>query len=315
MIIRYDDPRVLSAGNEAFGALVRAHGWAEANDTDEVPAAAAKMLASRRAWRALLRAELVAPSPEGYLLSSPAARADESSPRGPDDEQARRDERRLAAARRKREQRERDRARGVTVTPDVTPPACDMSRPEGVTVTPDVTLPGRDMSHPRAPLSLFSSAVSSGDPEQKEPENRERYARTSGVTSSVTERDGVTEVTPGRGSKLPAYTDPIPPFVALVLSTWAMTNGVTLDAKTEWEGFLANAHKRRDDGLRAGAGEHDFRGWVAGSVKRHQATGPRGKARGPRGIVQGGPSRGPSLSFDDTETDYGMPPLATAEGE
>jgi hypothetical protein len=87
----------------------------------------------------------------------------------------------------------------------------------------------------------------------------------------------------------------------MVLDTWRM-QGAVLDAKVEWAGFLANAHKRRANGETASAAEHDFRLWVSSTVRRERSSG-RGASSRSR-VVQGGPDTGAALRFDDPDAEF-----------
>lgn len=237
MTLRYDDPRVLRAGNEAYGAFVRAAGWAESHGTRELSREAARLVAPVRVWRRLAQAGLVTELPGGdWGLDTAPRRPDlEETPSSPE------------APQRPRTPAERARLYRARHASRVTP--------------------SRDERHGSVTASVTESVTSSRDglapaslsPEEKEerfqaPEGEILGAARVSVTPPVTARDA-----------LPAYDAPIPAFVASVLSSWAMSTGRTLDATETWTKFLANAHARRERGLVAHASEHDFRGWVAGT--------------------------------------------------
>lgn len=250
MTLRYDDPRVLRAGNEAYGAFVRACGWAEANGLRELPREAARLVAPARVWRRLADAGLVHALEGGaWGLDGPARRSEQreappsaEAPRAP-----------LTQAERARRYRERHAS---TVTP---------SRDErhgAVTgsVTDSVTSSRDDVT--RASLSPLGKEDIPNHPE----------GEILGETR-VTVTPSVTAVT-----SLPSYEDPAPEYVARVLSSWQMSTGRQLDATETWTRFLANAHARRERGQVAHATEHDFRMWVA-ATKPTTMTGPRGGRR------------------------------------
>lgn len=272
MTLRYDDPRVLKAGNEAYGAFVRACGWAEANGVRELPREAARLVAPARVWRRLADAGLVHALEGGaWGLDGPARRPEQleatpaaEAPRAP-----------LTQAERARRYRERHAS---TVTP---------SRDErhgAVTgsVTDSVT-PSRD-AVTRASLS----------PLGKEDISQHQEGEILGETR-VTVTPSVTAVT-----SLPSYEDPAPEYVARVMSSWQMSTGRQLDATETWTRFLANAHARRERGQVAHATEHDFRMWVAAT--KPTSPGPRGGRR----TVQTdppGPKAYPVASPDDEWTE------------
>ena len=238
MTLRYDDPRVLRAGNEAFGALVRATGWADAHGTRELSREAARLVAPVRVWRRLAQAGLVAELPDGaWGLDAAPRRLSPASPSTSDEEVPRRP---ATPAERARAYRERHASR-VTSSRD------DRHGVVTVNVTESVT-PSRDVLAPASPSPLGKEA-------EITTEGGEILgnARVS-VTPPVTHRDA-----------LPAYDAPPPSFVTSVLSSWAMSTGRALDPLETWTKFLANAHARRERGQVAHASEHDFRMWVAGT--------------------------------------------------
>lgn len=65
----HHNPKVLAAGNEAWGAFCRAGAWASENLTDGlIPEAAAHSIAKRKIWKKLLECELVVESQRGYEI-------------------------------------------------------------------------------------------------------------------------------------------------------------------------------------------------------------------------------------------------------
>lgn len=271
MTLRYDDPRVLRAGNEAFGALVRAMGWAEANGLRELPREAARLVAPARVWRRLAEAGLVHALEGGaWGLDGPARRREqlestsaEEAPRAP-----------LTGAERARRYRERH-AQAVTPSRD--------ERHGAVTcgVTDSVT-PSRDGDAPASLSPMGKEGISQH--QEGEILGAPRVSVTPPVTTVTT---------------LPSYDDAAPAYVALVLSSWQMSTGRQLDATETWTRFLANAHARRERGQVAHATEHDFRMWVA-------ATKPSPGPRGGRRTVQTdppGPKAYPVASPDDEWTE------------
>lgn len=270
--IRYDDPRVLRAGNEAFGAFVRACGWASAHGLRELPREAARLVAPARVWRRLADAGLVHALEGGaWGLDGPARSQEQLE--APTAAEATRAP--LTQAERARRYRERHAS---TVTPSRD------ERHAAVTgsVTDSVT-PSRDAAS-RASLS---------SPEREDP----LVPETDGIPESA--REVVTVPVTRNVTQLPRYEDPSPPFVANVLSSWQMSTGRQLDATETWTRFLAHAHARRERGQVAHATEHEFRMWVASTKPNAGRSGPR------RPLQQDppGPKAYPVASPDDEWTE------------
>lgn len=251
MIPRYDDPRVLEAGNEAFGVLVRAIGWAQANGVEYVPAAAAKMLGRRSSWArlaavGLVRIEGTGAAARAFLGPVPCRDDAAPAPSAPSPQVAADVEARRAEwARRKRDERARKNGHVTRdVTRDVQEDTLDTLDASG-DVTRDVT-----PAH-----SLSSLGIK--DTYEKTEEGERAPARD--VTPHVT-----LETLPKPGLERPAFVD-------VVIAQFSAGRGVSLDPFLEWQAFLANAHKRASQGQVAGATEHDFRMWAARSV-RHAET-------------------------------------------
>lgn len=265
MTLRYDDPRVLVAGNEAFGAFVRALGWAEVHGVDVVPMVAARLFGRERVWARLEAAALVVRVPTGYELHEdappPSPSAASTPPSAP-----RADELGLSpAALRKR--RERDRKRDMSRVTDR-----DMSRPESVTVTPDVTPRERDTSRPAPSLSP------SGEKENAEeaPESESGRARDAGVT----DRDTSRPVTRDIGAP-PGFDAPPPPWAEATAASLAMARGGAIDLSHAWGKFVAHIHERRERGDVAHASEASWRKWVLDDLKfaeQRARRGPPGRA-------------------------------------
>lgn len=238
--IRYDDPRVLRAGNEAFGAFVRACGWASAHGLRELPREAARLVAPARVWRRLADAGLVHALEGGaWGLDGPARSQEQLE--APTAAEATRAP--LTQAERARRYRERH--------------ASTVTRHDAVTGS--VTDSSRDAAS-RASLS---------SPEREDP----LVPETDGIPESA--REVVTVPVTRNVTQLPRYEDPSPPFVANVLSSWQMSTGRQLDATETWTRFLAHAHARRERGQVAHATEHEFRMWVASTKPNAGRSGPR----------------------------------------
>jgi len=245
---RYDDPRVLAAGNEAFGAVVRAAGYLEAHGLTELPSAAAKLIARPRVWAAAVRAGLLHPTERGFALGAegPAevdAPAPPSAPRAP-----------LSAAERARAYRARRHVTSVTAPRDDAPASSRDERHGAVTKSVTASRDGR------APLSLSSAGNEATIQAQRE---------TRAPEPSRDERHGVTLVSPA-----PGYGEAPPDYVATVVAQYTIGRGISLDGPLEWAGYLAHCR-----GEHRPVSEDGFRLWFTRSVKRAESD----RARGIRG--------------------------------
>lgn len=287
----HHNPKVLAAGNEAWGAFCRAGAWSAENLTDgAVPSAVASIIAPKKIWRKLLECELVVEASDGYKIRSfleynPSAeevkanrarlhkvRSEAGRAGGVQSGEIRRSKRSKTEANDQAKPEANHEANAKQKrSPDPDPDPENKKEREGACAP----------THARAREGQDSDPVVDANPPSADESGPRRAVRDADATHAASDPSEARKTHPGaiqdpaNSNDLAAVAATLPDWAVAQVGTAQMTTGYRGDPKVSWARFVAHIFACREQGQARRIGQAEWLKWLTNESRYERGGQPQ----------------------------------------